>query len=58
MSRGLNRHLTVVHACCSFKKKVIASYLVSNVYLVRQGEGGECGNTLCPLDAHEKEARR
>lgn len=28
------------------------------VYLVRQGQCGECGDTFRPLDAHEKEARR
>lgn len=28
------------------------------MYLIRQGQGGECGNTFRPLDAHEKEARR
>lgn len=27
------------------------------MYLVRQGQGGECGDTFRPLDAHEKEAR-
>lgn len=28
------------------------------VYLIRQGQCGECGDTFRPLDAHEKEARR